>query len=441
MTGALPAPLPAGGLRRLSLSAFFVFAEAGLAALTDVKLGPVQLAEALGLAMLPFVAWDVAGWRAGAGRPGPGWKPRWFAAFLLAAALGALIAGLRERFVIPADATSALKQPGWISAARLVQFGLAFCTAALLARACTRWRGVFENGLRAYAAAATASSAYGLASYAALRFAHVALGGAYDTGDGVVRLRSFFVEGGPFGLYALSGLIVLFTLRRRRLIGARAAAAAAATIAAAFLLSQSKAATLAGVLDIALAAVLGSPGLLRRYWKPLLAAALAAAASAAMTDLPTVFGVLLDRREQLEATPGLFGDDPNILMGRIAGAIIVPAMIWQHPLLGVGIGNYSLLRDSPLYNPILPAANAWDLHGLGLYGFMAEVGFVGVVALAGLMLAPALAARRLGQAIDVAALALYPILALLFGVQPTFLYPWVLFAFAVASVQPSNRPA
>ena len=40
----------------------------------------------------------------------------------------------------------------------------------------------------------------------------------------------------------------------------------------------------------------------------------------------------------------LRSDDGNIVMGRVAGAVLSPRMIAAHPLLGIGWGNYAWSR-------------------------------------------------------------------------------------------------
>ena len=426
--------------RQLSLATAFVFAEAALSSLTDVKLGPFQLAEIMGMVMLPFAFWDISRWREQ--RPGRlvGWHPWLFALSVAVMVVGAVAAYHREAFVIPVDATSFAKQPGWISFSRLVQFLLAFTTAYAMVKVCSRWPGVLRQTLVIYAAVVALSSAYGLLSFAAFRFAGIDLGGAYENPEGY-RLKSFFVEGGPFGMYALSGLLVQFLLLRRNFASRRFLAIAAGLTLFAFLLAQSKSATLAGVVVFVLSAAATSGSVLKKHWKLVAVFAVFVAASAAMTGSADVFSRILERRDELTAAPELFGDDPNILMGRIAGAVIVPEMIARHPLIGVGIGNYSLLRDSGLYNPVLPAVDAWDLHGLGAYGLTAEIGLLGLLSLMAFLLTPVLAARRLANSLDLTALAFFPFVALVFGVQPTFLYPWAIYALAVASLQPANQSA
>ena len=59
--------------------------------------------------------------------------------------------------------------------------------------------------------------------------------------------------------------------------------------------------------------------------------------------------------------------DRNYVMGRVTGALIVPRMIAAHPIGGIGLGNYSLMRNDPEYprdfprwtNGILPEWDWW----------------------------------------------------------------------------------
>ena len=123
-------------------------------------------------------------------------------------------------------------------------------------------------------------------------------------------------------------------------------------------------------------------------------------------------------------------------MGRLAAFVIVPQMIAAHPLVGIGVGNYSLMRNDPDYLQGLPAVDDWDLAGMGLLGSTAEFGIPLTLFLLALLLRPSIrAGRRKSPAIVAVAAALLP-LAFLLGVNLNFFYPWLVAAF-VLSLEPA----
>ena len=133
-----------------------------------------------------------------------------------------------------------------------------------------------------------------------------------------------------------------------------------------------------------------------------------------------------------EALVPLHEDDPSMMMGRLVAVFIVPRMILAHPALGIGLGNYSLMRNDPEYLDDLPPTNGWDLPGLGLLGSAAELGVPLTLFLLFLLLKPMSHARRAkSPGILVIAAGFQPV-AVLLGVNLNFFYPWLVTAFALS---------
>jgi hypothetical protein len=129
-------------------------------------------------------------------------------------------------------------------------------------------------------------------------------------------------------------------------------------------------------------------------------------------------------------------------MGRIVGAIIVPRMIAAHPLAGIGIGNYSLMRNDPEYLQGLPTVTDWDLPGLGLAGSSAELGIPLTVFLLAMLFKPLRQARRAASPVAVMLAASFQPIATLAGVNLNFFYPWLITALALSAVPTfANRSA
>jgi O-antigen ligase len=133
-------------------------------------------------------------------------------------------------------------------------------------------------------------------------------------------------------------------------------------------------------------------------------------------------------------------DDPSLIMGRITAMLIVPRMVSAHPLLGIGVGNYSLMRNDPDYLQGLPPVDEWDLAGMGLLGSAAEFGIPLTLLLLALLIQPLVRARRRKAPLIVTLAAGFQPIAFLLGVNLNFFYPWLVAAF-VLSLEPAVEPA
>jgi hypothetical protein len=110
-------------------------------------------------------------------------------------------------------------------------------------------------------------------------------------------------------------------------------------------------------------------------------------------------------------------------------------------LLGIGIGNYSLMRNDPDYLKGLPSVNDWDLPGLGLISDAAELGVPLTVFFVILLLRPFQRARKMKAPGAFIAAAAFQPTALLLGVNLNFFYPWLISAFLLASLEDTRtRP-
>ncbi len=400
-----------------------------VAALTNVKAGPVQIGEGVLFLGLPIMLNEIAASRVFLARFQSICSPLCLGLFFVFVVISAGVGYAEGGFVVPSDATSILQQPGWISAARIIQLLLVVTAFAWVLKVALSDPAGLRLCVRWYVFAAAISSIYGIISWTALFAAGIDLGGAY--GQYGVRLKAFFVEGGPFGLYAISALAVLVGQWQLQFIPRKLAIGCSIVLVTAFIMAQSKSATFS-ILIVCIASVFICK---RRLSKAQIAAIIALAllviVSALLTGADQIGDLLMDRRDALLLHSDRFHGDANITMGRIAGSVIVPDMIRSNPILGVGIGNYSLLRDSSVYNPSLPAVDAWDLHGLGLYGFTAEVGIPAAILFSIFFLKPVWIIRQNGGSAAVIALRLAPFVSFLFGVQPTFLYPWIVLALGI----------
>ena len=340
---------------------------------------------------------------------------------ILCVAVSAL--ALRLPFYAPPD-ISVLKQPGWLSLARIFELCLVIGFMLVVARTASVRPRLLRLGMDVYVWAGACGAALSIAGWLLKTTAGVSTFLVYGYED---RVRGFFNEGGPYGMYVLSVAVV--ALLRARVVPGGSAAAVIAPLAAALLLSGSKSGLLAAFgLGLFAIAVVGS----RRRRIAMLGVSSVLMVAFVLLFQGRVYGYFwsyFNFDEALVYRPG----DPSLIMGRIAAAIVVPRMIAAHPMLGIGAGNYSLMRNDPEYRQGLPPVDEWDLPGTGLLGTAAELGVPLTLFLIWLLLRPIGAARRRKAPAIVAVAAAFPAMAFLLGVNLNFFYPWLVGAFAIAT--------
>lgn len=125
--------------------------------------------------------------------------------------------------------------------------------------------------------------------------------------------------------------------------------------------------------------------------------------------------------------------DINLIMGRIAGVYIFPEMIKDYPAMGIGLGNYPIMRNNPEYLGVIPRSPSGetDAHGFGgLMQLLVDGGFFVFFAFMYIVYRFYRKIRPLNQGLEK---FLFIFLCFfMFGVQLYFLYPWVLFGILIS---------
>jgi hypothetical protein len=250
--------------------------------------------------------------------------------------------------------------------------------------------------------------------------------GAYSD---VHRLRGFYNEGGPYGLYVLSVLMVGYALDRMGWLPRRKVRLALGLMCLVFVMCYSKAGMMAVLSVLALNGLLASS--VRRRVAILCLGVIVLAGFGQIVNLPAALQRYQETAAQYEALSHYHREDPNFVYGRVAGAYIVPRMIHQHPLAGVGWGNYGLVRNAPEYRGAAVFTQDADDPGLGMFGLAAELGLPLTAFLLSLMLVPFIFLRRLRAPTWMANLALLQPIVHLYGAQLNLTYPWIMSAFAL----------
>lgn len=398
---------------------------------TGYKFGGLQAEDFALLALLAFCAarWMYSGFKF---RISPNLASLFYRyAWLLVLLFCFAVAALRLQF-FPLDESSLLKSPGLFSLSRYVQFAAVICGFLWLSNSLLQDRRRLEQAVNFYWWTGVVSCAYAVVSYFALKKLGISLLGAYSFNEQTlsdeVRARGFFNEGGPFGTYVVS--VFLIGLLRRHLTGKRIGFANVTICLTAFVLSESRAAFLVVAL-LCMIAILAAASFRKRIVFFLVAGGGILLAALSM-NIFVVLNAYLLSYQNLESRLDYVGDDPSLVLGRVAAAYIVPRMIEAHPLTGIGIGNYPLMRNDPRYRGYLPDIRYdEDLPGLGITGDAAELGIPATLLLVSLFVAPYGICKTSASIVRVC--SLFQLCAHFLGVNLTFFYPWFVSACAIAA--------
>ena len=345
-------------------------------------------------------------------RIGAGWTVFSFLALALAAY------SLRQDFYAPNPAL--LKQPFVVSLARLGEIILDLFALLYLAERFRVDAKLRRLGSFAFYAVGMASCAYGLLSEVLL-----ALG--VRPGGGVTwsyRMTGFNNEPGPFGAYLIPVIFVAAALWQQKWITRRHFLVSEAILFLCLLLSQSGSALLELITIGAIVVLL--------KLKPIRAVMTCAVVVLIGVVLFQALG--LKERLDLYVQEGLLypqvsalrPTDAYVVMCRISGLYLTPQMIAAHPLAGIGLGNYPIIRDDPQYRHGSPiVATPLDSPSLGLIDYVVDLGIPLTLFLTWIELAPAFPMRRLGASASLLALLLVLPVSTWFGAHLNFTYLWV----------------
>jgi hypothetical protein len=410
---------------------FVVMGLCFLSPLTDVKIGDVQTVElfCVGCLVAATAIFHRNGWsfRTDGNIAS---LIRHYALFLMLTVLLAFVSLRLPTFPLPD--TGFLKTAPFLSLSRCVQMAAAMGSIALLGLAFTERTSLISLAAQCYVYAGLIEAAYGLISWLAL-FGHVTLGGASMID--FARAKGFFAEGGPFGVYLVSVILVSF-FRYRILQNCSWLSfwLQMILLVVTFLASWSK----AGILLIVVLAFYYS--IITSRVKYVLVLTLLISPLVIYTDILQALVSYVVGFLDFDNLIAEHADDPSFAYGRIMASILVPIIIAHEPLLGIGFGNYSIERNNPTYIGGLPLADQWDLPGLGLFGYAAELGLPLLIYLCWIIWRPVRVAQKERAPKLVLLLASYQMFAQVIGVQITFVYPWIVSALAIGyAVTPRSQ--
>ncbi|MGN5006711.1 O-antigen ligase family protein [Aeromonas sp. 96A] len=233
------------------------------------------------------------------------------------------------------------------------------------------------------------------------------------------RLNCFYVEGGPYGLFISTVLVFEFFLFRRpsRLL--------VFSLALAF--SYSKAGYVLFCVCFFIW-IFFRVKQLKLFLEPRnrmrFLLFLTVILSLSLCLIALIARNYVENISNIDEQLSVRSSDPSLVMGRIAASYIGSNIISENPLLGVGLGNYSLVRNSDIYRGVFPVVDDWDLSGLGgILTILLENGVVGLL----LFFTAVVFYFKFTR--DSFVFVLLFILPMLLGAQLYMIYPWLFLGF------------
>lgn len=394
-----------------------------LSGFTDIRLAEIQLVEVAVICAL-FMAFMSP--RQTLSLQGPsiivGLMPQFLWLFLLV--LCGCILSMRLNFY-PPSGISLIKHPPFLTFVRFIEVVISSSSMFLVALAVRNEPQKLKTLFTAFMWAAYLNCAYAIISWLGWA-AGFGLPGI-TPGLFVPRLRGFFAEGGPLGVFLcaafliqlIRGVYLHYISRRSYWIGM-------AVVLIGLIGAQSKAAVLTLFTLLVIFSIKQ-----RRLVIIFACAALVVPLAIASNFVDGMSGYA-SNLSNFDSAAAERPTDGNLVNGRLMASILLPRIIEEHPILGVGLGNYSLVRNDPQLLQGLPRTELWDLHGLGLLGYAAELGIP--LTLFAMWLYAYPAARALRARPWLLLLSCYPVLAAVFGVQLNFAYPWIVAGMALAAL-------
>ena len=112
-------------------------------------------------------------------------------------------------------------------------------------------------------------------------------------------------------------------------------------------------------------------------------------------------------------------NDMNFVAGRVAGKYILFEMVTKNPLIGIGLGNYPIMRNLDEYRLFFPKIDIYDATGFGgIVDLLCQSGLIGLIIFAVIL-------KKISSYHNPYLIILFTCIFLC-GVQLTFIYPWFL---------------
>jgi hypothetical protein len=401
-----------------------VFLVASLSVTVLLKIGEIQYLELLLAAdfVLLLGLFMCSGWQMPIFRPYLDIAKSYGLFLVLVFLLGAI--ALRQDF-FPVEA-SFFKRPLLLTVSRMAELFLDVFYMLYLASLYREDERICRFGAKTYYWVGIAGCFYSLASYPLNVLYDMQLGTYADAH----RFRGFNNEAGSYGTYLISVCLLTVAMYHRNWLTRPQFWRSMPLLLFCMAGSQSKAALFAATL-------LGTLGVMQllKGWKRWAMIGTMCAVVILVTSflgLQAQIDAYFQGAAKYQEISTLRSDDANVVMGRVSGAVLAPRMIAAHPWLGIGWGNYPLVRDDPQYRQGSAfALSSTDSPSLGPIDYIVELGFPLWLYMTWISLKPAYLLRRRGTDIWLVGMALIQPVSNWFGAHLNITYPWVVLGLAL----------
>jgi O-antigen ligase len=242
-----------------------------------------------------------------------------------------------------------------------------------------------------------------------------------------LRLRGLYYEGGPFGLMlSLIFILTFFEEQPKRLLLKRFF-----LILVIMFLAKSKAGIMLSFVWILMYYYESIKDKIKQY-RFYIIALFAVIFYFVFVNVGKMY---IDETNKIRKSVKERPTDQYLILGRVSGFYIVPTMVQQRPLLGIGIGNYPLLRNNKEIRRFFPIPPREiidiDSHGLGgIVDILVDMGLIGLILfliIIYMLYYEISRKKKRGKILILSFLCLY-----MFGVQLVFLYPWIFIGIILA---------
>jgi hypothetical protein len=400
------------------------FLAASLASTILLKIGEIQFLELIFLAdlFIVFFLFTEKGLEIRIFRPFFTIGRSYAIFMLLAFCLG--VVALRQDFYPPGD-ESVFKLPLLLTIARIIELLVDVFYMLYLASIFREDQDLCRFGMKTYYWFGIASAVYSVVTYPLNVLYGWDLGTYFDEH----RMRGFYNEAGPYGVYLITLFLVTLTLRQKRWLGRFQFFVGMSLFSICLIMTKSKSAyALLPVLFLidGFAILKG-----RLRWLLISSTGLLVLGAASLVNLSQFIEVYEAGTAAYQQVSNLRPHDGNYVLGRVAGAVLSPRIIAEHPLAGVGWGNYGLIRNDPQYRQGTAFAWQYDSPGLGAIDYIVDLGIPLWLYLTWVEFLPFRLLRRQKAGALLLNLAIMQPLANIFGAHLNLTYPWIVVAFAL----------
>lgn len=378
---------------------------------TDLKIGFVKITELLLLVLAPIVLLNKLN--------------KYIVHFLLFFTTMALLSlWTTSRLEFSYIEPSFFKRPYWITISRYLEIitCLVLCSIAFQYFKSLKKNNEFHYYIKIFIDLNLGLTAVFVFVYLLVVFNIISIDDTRLVYSYATRLRGYYAEGGPLGLMLSFFFIITKYLRSKKAIYLRRIFL---FIVISFM-AQSKAGILCCVVWLGIENFEFATKKLKAIFIPIVVISLIGF-TYLFININSMYVKEFDRvRQAVLERP----KDRNLILGRVSGFFIAPKLIGEHPMLGIGTGNYPLLRNNKEFRGFFPLPpkkiRNIDAHGYGgIMDILVDNGLLGILLFFFILLKVLVKVRREKGKIEflIAFVILFS-----FGVQIHFMYPWILLA-------------